>query len=435
MNKLAKFALDQGLALNHRMSGATANSLDWLFKRDTLIKSGRTWFELVHDGDLMSVRYYELPDEDQIELVDGSTIPIKREQHPIPLVLVPPLGVTTETFDLMPQRSLVRYLVARGFKVYLLDWGKPKKEHAHLGMLDYCEDMMGTALDKVRRHSGSKELSLMGWCMGGLFCLFHQGIVKDKNIRNIVTIASPIDLETGKGVISMVAGVAQALDGPAQLVSNYTNLRLNTLDPARLSMPDWATTIVFKLTDPVGSVTTYWDLVTRLWDREFVESHSTTSDYLNNMLRYPGGVVQDMAGGVVSENQMATGRVQIRDKMAELDSIESSLLAFAGETDNLVPPEVAERSVEIVASRDKEFRIARGGHMGVIIGSKAQNQVWRQSADWLEERSQAKPAKVKPKAAAKKKTVAKNKPGAKKKAVANKKAKVRPKLKAGAVRK
>jgi len=199
MNKLAKLALDQGLALNHRMSGVTANSLDWLFKRDTLIKSGRTWFELVHDGDLMSVRYYELPDEDEIGLVDGSTMPIRREQHPVPLVLVPPLGVTTETFDLMPQRSLVRYLVARGFKVYLLDWGKPKKEHAHLGMLDYCEDMMGTALDKVRRHSGSKELSLMGWCMGGLFCLFYQGIVKDRSIRNIVTIASPIDLETGQG--------------------------------------------------------------------------------------------------------------------------------------------------------------------------------------------------------------------------------------------
>lgn len=412
MNRLSKFALDQGLALNQRISGATANSIDWLFKRDTLIKSGRTWFELVQDGDLMSVRYYELPDEDEIELVDGSAMTIERNQHPVPLVLVPPLGVTTETFDLMPQRSLVRYMVARGFKVYLLDWGKPKKEHAHLGMLDYCDDMMSTALEKIRRHSGSKELSLMGWCMGGLFCLFHQGINQDKYIRNIVTVASPIDLETGKGVISMVAGAAQALDGPAQLVSNYTNFRLNTLDPARLSLPDWATTIVFKLTDPVGSVTTYWDLVTRLSDREFVESHSTTSDYLNHMLRYPGGVVQDMAGDVVAENQIAQGRVQIRDKVAELDRIDSSLLAFAGEKDILVPPEVAARSVDIVASRDKDFRVAPGGHMGVIIGSKAQGEVWAESADWLEKRSQAKPLKQ-----------------PRRKPASRKKAKVRPKLK------
>ena len=57
MNKLAKVALDQGLALNQRVAEMANNGIDWVFKHDTLIKSGRTWFELVHDGDLMAVRY------------------------------------------------------------------------------------------------------------------------------------------------------------------------------------------------------------------------------------------------------------------------------------------------------------------------------------------------------------------------------------------
>ena len=403
MNDLTKKALRQGMAFNRRLSETAANGVDWLFKRDTLIKSGRTWFELVHDGDLMSVRYYELPEEAEIELSDGSHKPIQRNQHAVPLVLVPPLGVTTETFDLLPQRSLVRYMVAAGFKVYLIDWGKPRKEHAGLGLIDYSHDMMGVALDKIRRHSRSQDLSLMGWCMGGLLSLLYQGLVKDPHVRNIVTVASPIDLETGVGVISAVAGVAQAMDGPAQLVSNYSNLRLNTLDPARLSLPPWMTTLVFKMTDPVGSVTTYLDLVTRLGDREFVESHSTTSDYLNNMLRYPGGVFKDMSGSVVTDNQLAKGRVVIGDHVAELDKIESSLLAFAGEGDILVPPEVAASSVDVVASKDTDFRVAPGGHMGVIIGSKAQNAVWKDSAEWLASRSAAAPKKKRPPARGKKK--------------------------------
>ncbi len=92
MNDLSKRLIGQGMRLNRRLSSSAANGLDWLFKRDTLIKSGRTWFELVHDGDLMSVRYYELPEEDEIELADGSHRPIQRKQHPVPLVLVPPLG-------------------------------------------------------------------------------------------------------------------------------------------------------------------------------------------------------------------------------------------------------------------------------------------------------------------------------------------------------
>jgi polyhydroxyalkanoate synthase len=394
VNTLAKFALDRGLALNQRVSETAANGVDWLFKHDTLIKSGRTWFELVHDGDLMAVRYYELPEDEEIELVDGSRKRIKRKQHALPLVMVPPLGVTTETFDLMPQRSLVRYMVAAGFKVYLVDWGKPKKEHGHLNLKDYSYSMLGTALEKIRSHSGSEELSLMGWCMGGLLCLLHQGQVQDKRIRNIVTVASPIDLESGSGLVASLAGAAQALNGPAQLVNKYSNFRLNTLDAARLSWPSWMTTLVFKMTDPVGSVTTYWDLVTRLSDREFVESHSTTANYLNNMLMYPGGVLKDMAVKVIGDNQLAKGRVEIGDNLAELDAIESNLLAFAGETDILVPPEIAEKSVEIVASKDKEFRIAPGGHMGVIIGSKAQNAVWAESAEWLAKRSSKTPSRA-----------------------------------------
>jgi len=219
--------------------------------------------------------------------------------------------------------------------------------------------------------------------------------VQDKRIRNIVTVASPIDLESGSGLVAGLAGVAQALNGPAQLVSNYSNLRLNALDPARLSLPSWVTTLVFKMTDPVGSVTSYWDLVTRLADREFVESHSTTADYLNNMLMYPGGVLKDMAVKVIGDNQLAKGRVEIGDNVAELDAIESNLLAFAGETDILVPPEIAQKIVEIVASKDKEFRIVPGGHMGVIIGSKAQNVVWAESAEWLAKRSGKTPARAK----------------------------------------
>ena len=382
-NAVIRGVRERGLELNQRIAQFAANGFDWLFRRKQLVKSGRTWFELVHDGDPMAVRYYGLPDEDDIELADGSRLPIEREQHRVPLVLVPPLGVTTETFDLMPQRSLVRYMAARGYKTYLIDWGKPRKEHAHYGLGDYADRMFGQALEKIRAHSGSADVSLMGWCMGGLLCLLQQGLEQDPRIRNIVTVASPIDLRGG----GIVAGAAQALNAPAQLIRKYTDFRLDVLNPARLHAPAWLTTLSFKLTDPVGSVTTYWDLVTRLWDREFVESHSTTSDYLNNMLLYPGGVIADMTVKIAVDNELAGGKIEIGGRLAELDKIESALLAFAGATDHLVAPKIAEKIVHVVASTDKEFRVATGGHMGVILGSKAQREVWAQAAEWLEPRS------------------------------------------------
>ena len=383
MNALLKMGLDQTLALNQRAARSLVNGSEWLFRREQLVKSGKTWFELVFDGDPMSVRYYGLPDDTEIPLADGSRMPIERDQAPVPLVLVPPLGVTTETFDLMPQRSLVRYMAARGFRTYLVDWGRPRREHARLGLNEYANLMLGRALDEVRQHSGSTEVSLMGWCMGGLLSLLYQGLNQDAEVRNIVTIASPIDLRGG----GMVAGAAEVLNAPARLISKYSSLRLKMLDPAWLGVPPWMTTLAFKLTDPVGSVTSYWDLVTRLWDREFVESHTTTSDYLNNMLMYPGGVVADMTSKMAIDNKLATGQIDIGDKVARLDRIKAAMLVFAGSTDHLVPASIAERIVDIVASTDKEFRVAPGGHMGVILGSKAGNAVWRESADWLWERS------------------------------------------------
>ena len=388
MNEVLNLGLGRALDANRRAARSLGNGLDWMFRRERLIKSGKTWYELVYDGDPMSVRYYGLPDDDEVELPDGSQMPIRRQQHAVPLVLVPPLGVTTETFDLMPQRSLVRYMAARGFRTYMIDWGRPRKAHAHFGLYDYAHRMFSQALERIRRHAGTEEVALYGWCMGGLLCLMYQGFNDDPQVRNIVTVASPIDLRGG----GFVAQAAQLVNAPAQLVQKYTSLRLQMLDPRTFNVPPWMTTLAFKLTDPVGSVTTYWDLITRMADREFVESHSTTADYLNNMLMYPGGVVQDMTSKMAIDNTLADGRIELRDgHVADITRIRANFLAYAGDRDTLVPAQIASRSVDLVASEDKAFRIAPGGHMGVILGSKAYGAVWKETADWLEPRSQAQP--------------------------------------------
>jgi polyhydroxyalkanoate synthase len=144
----------------------------------------------------------------------------------------------------------------------------------------------------------------------------------------------------------------------------------------------------------VGSITTYWDLLMRLWDREFVESHSTTADYLNNMLSYPAGVVQDMLIQVAVDNKLAKGEIRLGKRISRFANISAPLYVFAGETDVLVAPSTARLIMELVGSTDKHFEIAPGGHMGVILGARAQSNVWKKSADWLAARSTTELAKV-----------------------------------------
>ncbi|HEX4856186.1 MAG TPA: alpha/beta fold hydrolase [Limnobacter sp.] len=390
MKKLLKTALK----INELAVNTATNAADWFFRKEILIQSGKTEYEVIAEHLPMRVRYYAPAEQSPgASLASGETEAPARRRHAVPLVLVPPLGVTTETFDLMPDRSLVKFMVEAGYQVYLVDWGKPERKDAHLGLYDYSHDMMGLALQTVRAHSQSQEVSLFGWCMGGLLCLLYAGYGEDKHIRNLVTVASPIDLRDGKNIMAVASNT---LNVTARFIRKYSEFRLDRINPVLFSPPGWMVSLGFKLTAPVASITTYWDLLTRLNDREFVEQHTTTADYLNNMMLYPGGVVRDFMIRFAVDNKLARGKVKIGEKFSDLGNITANMLVFAGETDHLVPASMAKKSLKMVTSKDKSFLLAPGGHMGVILGGKAREHVWKQAADWLRPHSQIEQPAPKP---------------------------------------
>jgi polyhydroxyalkanoate synthase len=108
------------------------------------------------------------------------------------------------------------------------------------------------------------------------------------------------------------------------------------------------------------------------------------------MHAYPGGIVQDFMVQVGIDNELAAGRIRLGGrKQAQLDRIECPMLAIAGKTDKIVTEEAARKVLDIVASKDKTFMLAPGGHAGVFAGSKAPATTWTYAADWLATRSGA----------------------------------------------
>ncbi len=84
---------------------------------------------------------------------------------------------------------------------------------------------------------------------------------------------------------------------------------------------------------------------------------------------------------------MTKGRFRIGNRVADFNTIHANLLAFAGDSDNLVPIPAAEAIMNVVASTDKTFEIVPGGHAGVFTGSKATHTTWSITKDWLSQRS------------------------------------------------
>lgn len=358
------------------------NANDRLFRARDLVLAEQTPFEVIYSNDLVKLRHYLPISQDEI-MVDGIPMTVNKNTHKVPLVIVPPLAVNMLIYDLFPERSLVNYFVAQGFEVYLIDWGTPTRKHTHYNLNTYVSEFMPEFLAKVREHSGQKKLSLHGWSMGGIFTLCYTALTHDTDIRNLVILGTPINSHAS----GAVGKVYQAIERRAQWVRKNTGFRIHNLNPQWLHTPGWANVVGFKMTNPVGSLMGYWELVVKLADRQFVVNHATTSAFLDKMVAYPGGIVQDMMVRIWIDNELAKGYMQLGKNEIRLADIQCALWAGAGKSDNMVTQAAVETLMSHVSSADKEFVVVAGGHMGILSGSKAPSDVWPKIADWLAARS------------------------------------------------
>lgn len=382
MPNLFTSAVNKTSELTRQTALYTSNAFDRVFRTASLVQAGQTPFETLHGDGLVSLRYYPPLEEDFIEL-DGDIIPVERISHRTPIVIVPPLAVNMLIYDLFPNRSLVRFLRARGFEVYLIDWGKPTRQHTHYNLQTYVASLLPAYLTRVREHSGEQELTLHGWSLGGMFTLFYTALSGDPHVRNAIVLGSPIDSHAS-GLLGLLN---QRMADIAGFVYKRTGFHIHNVKPHWFHSPGWANAIGFKLTNPLASAMSYWELIVRMSDREFVTNHATTSAFLDHMVAYPGGIVQDTVVRLWIDNQLSRGRIQIGNETALLKNVNASLLAIAGNEDTMVTPAAAEQIMNLVSSSDKSFQVVPGGHMGILAGNKAPKQSWLGMADWLAKRS------------------------------------------------
>src|SRR3981189_3408578 len=107
-------------------------------------------------------------------------------QEAVPLLLVFALINRPEIFDLRPGNSLVEFLLAEGFDVYLLDWGVPDEADADTGLDYYVCDALPWGIREVLRSSGADGVTLAGWCIGGTLCAMYCALNPEGPVRNLM---------------------------------------------------------------------------------------------------------------------------------------------------------------------------------------------------------------------------------------------------------
>ncbi|WP_394238067.1 class III poly(R)-hydroxyalkanoic acid synthase subunit PhaC [Niallia oryzisoli] len=295
------------------------------------------------------------------------------KKHKTPLLMVYALINKPYILDLTKGGSLIEYLVNQGFDVYLLDWGTPGLEDKNMKLDDYVMDYIPRAVRKVLRTSGADEVSMLGYCMGGTITSMFVSLHPELPVKNIVFMTSPFDFEeTG-------------LYG-AMLDERYFDIDkvVETLGVIPPEMIDFGNKLIKPMSNFYGP---YVSLVDRAENEKFIKSFKLLQKWLNDGIPFPGEAYRQWIRDFYQHNKLIKGEMVIRGRKVNLENIKANVLNLAGQSDLIAQPHMVEALMDVISSKDKEFKNLPVGHTSITFGSKANKITYPTIGDWLAERS------------------------------------------------
>lgn len=300
--------------------------------------------------------------------------PLCDSVYRVPVLIVTSLVNQPYILDLVPGQSMVEFLLRQGFDVYMIEWGRPRKEHQHLTLEDHVLERLPACVDQVLRHSGQKELSMLAYCVGGLLAVLWASLEaggKRSPLKNLVCMATPVNSD---GLESLKAWMGQEFDEEA-LLAAHGNV------PA-----DWVQNALRALR-PFGKVAGAMNLLNQADREDVVRSNLRMGKWESDNIPFPGGVFRQMVRDFLRGNALMRGGWELGGQRADLGAIRVPFLHLLAQDDHITPYASSRDLVQRVGSSDKQELILKGGHVGLVAGRGAELRMWPALDAWLAPRS------------------------------------------------
>lgn len=298
--------------------------------------------------------------------------PLTDEVYRVPVLLVMATTNRGYIFDMVPGQSMVEFLLQRGYDVFMLDWEAPRSEDRGLGMKDYVEGFVGGAISEVQRVTGESDVSLVGYCMGGVLSTMWSGLNHAVGPKNLAVFTTPVDFHK------------------MTLFRNWSDARYFDVDrlvdtlgmaPADMLLAS------FDMLRPAGRASANFALLDNMWSEEFVKSHRMFDRWSNDMLPLAGEYFRETVKQLTWDNALIEGTMKIGGRPVELDRISCPFLHITAEHDHIVTTEASAPLIGMIGSQDKEQVVLKGGHVSLIAGPNAVRRMWPKLDQWLGEKS------------------------------------------------
>ena len=284
--------------------------------------------------------------------------PAGETQHEVPLLIFPPWINKFYIMDLQPANSLIRWLSAQGFTVFVCSWVNPDRDKADFGFDDYLEKGVYRAVEKTLEQAGADRLNAVGYCIGGTLLgagLAHMAAEGDTRVAAATFFAAQHDFAEAGDLLLFtdehwIAEIERQMDAAggvlpgAAMAETFNALRSNDLI--------WSFFISNYL---LGKDPPAFDLL--FWNAD--------------QTRMPKALHLAYLRQMYGANALARGVFEIGGLTADLSKVKIPLYFQASREDHIAPMNSVYRSARLFGGPDVTFTLAGSGHIAGVINAPA----------------------------------------------------------------
>ena len=303
--------------------------------------------------------------------------PTTAQVHEIPLLIFPPWINKFYILDLRPENSMIRWLTAQGFTVFVTSWVNPDQHLAAKTFEDYMVEGVFAATEAVMKQCGVSHVNTVGYCIGGtlLSCtLAYMAAKGDDRIGSATFFAAQQDFSEAGDLLlftdeAWIEDVEKQMDAGGGILPGKS--MADTFNALRGNDLIWSFFVNNYL---LGKEPKPFDLL--YWNSDQTRMPKTLHlYYLREFYK---------------DNKLAKGELTLAGVRLDLGKVKVPIFVQSSKEDHIAPLRSVFRGAKLFGG-PTEFMMAGSGHIaGVINHPDARKyQHWTNSAlpgsvdDWI----------------------------------------------------
>jgi polyhydroxyalkanoate synthase subunit PhaC len=285
-----------------------------------------------------------------IELIQYS--PMTEKVHQKPILFVPAWIMKYYILDLSQENSLVGYLVAHGYTVFMISWKNPEADDRDLTLDDYRQLGVMAAIDAATAASGAQQLNAVGYCLGGtLLAIAAAAMARDgdERLASISLFAAQVDFKE-PGELSLFIDESQI----AQLEASMS--AQGYLDTKQMAG-------AFQL---LRSNDLIWSRRLNQYVLGLPDTQNDLAVWNADATRMPYRMHSEYLRRLFLGNDLAEGRYRVGERTVALTDIRAPIFAVGTLTDHVAPWRSVYK-IHLLTDTEVTFLLTTGGHNAGVV--------------------------------------------------------------------